>query len=429
MRRMKEPLPDSLSILGDTGFDSYECLLREYTRREISLEQGKLDLLSTLEESHLTLKGISDGSQTSTRLSRCIEGEVRDAASRMKKTADSAPADPAFEIAPFQEAPLREKGPDKCDVSGMIDRLMELKEYSSLKYPDLSLRRATLQFQKTRETYANSNGTKLSAGLGAYLMTMIFSSLRGSSRSSFNYVTVSFSDLKLPLHERGEIDSLLEQSVRQLSPELISGGFTGDVIVSPHCLGYFLFLLTEQLQDGPIIKGTSLYQDSLGKRVADERLNFSITPVGSEFAQGSFICADGFPAQNVDVISNGVLKSHLLSLYGANKTGFCRAGFHGGYYAVRPGSSSLNEIISGIDRGLLVTRFSGGWPGENGDFSGIAKNSFYIEKGQVKHPVSEVMIRLNLKEMFNSIKNISKERVNQGASLLPWIQFSDVPIQ
>ena len=38
-------------------------------------------------------------------------------------------------------------------------------------------------------------------------------------------------------------------------------------------------------------------------------------------------------------------------------------------------------MVKNIDRGLLVTRFSGGSPSDNGDFSGIAKNSFYIQNG------------------------------------------------
>ena len=36
--------------------------------------------------------------------------------------------------------------------------------------------------------------------------------------------------------------------------------------------------------------------------------------------------------------------------------------------------------VDSIENGILVCRFSGGDPATNGDFSGVAKNSFYIKK-------------------------------------------------
>ena len=56
-------------------------------------------------------------------------------------------------------------------------------------------------------------------------------------------------------------------------------------------------------------------------------------------------------------------------------------------------------------------RFSGGMPGVNGDFSGVAKNSFLIENGKVTTPISETMISGNLAEMLNSIIAVSADTV------------------
>ena len=78
--------------------------------------------------------------------------------------------------------------------------------------------------------------------------------------------------------------------------------------------------------------------------------------------------------------------------------------------------------------GLLVARFSGGRPNENGDFSGIAKNSYYIENGKILYPVSETMISGNIPQMFLNITGISRERTDFGAQVLPWIAFKDISI-
>ena len=95
---------------------------------------------------------------------------------------------------------------------------------------------------------------------------------------------------------------------------------------------------------------------------------------------------------------------------------------------VPAGSESIREIIAGIDRGLLVSRFSGGSPSSSGDFSGVAKNSFLIENGQIGPAVSETMISGNLAGMFEKLRGISSERVQDGSTLMPYIAVDGITI-
>ena len=76
----------------------------------------------------------------------------------------------------------------------------------------------------------------------------------------------------------------------------------------------------------------------------------------------------------------------------------------------------------------MLCRFSGGTPNNNGDFSGVAKNSYYIEDGKIKYPVIETMISANLVEMFKNIVAVSAERINFGNALLPWMLVSGITI-
>lgn len=61
----------------------------------------------------------------------------------------------------------------------------------------------------------------------------------------------------------------------------------------------------------------------------------------------------------MDIIIDGVLKTFILSQYGANKTGFPRSLNSGNNLEVLPGDKALEEMISGIDRGLIVNRLFG----------------------------------------------------------------------
>jgi PmbA protein len=75
-----------------------------------------------------------------------------------------------------------------------------------------------------------------------------------------------------------------------------------------------------------------------------------------------------------------------------------------------------------------MARFSGGRPSNSGDFAGVAKNSYLIEDGEIKYPVSEVMVSGNFAEMLRNVKAVSRERVNFGHAISPWVAVSGVTI-
>ena len=116
----------------------------------------------------------------------------------------------------------------------------------------------------------------------------------------------------------------------------------------------------------------------------------------------------------------------MISQYVANKTGFPRAKNTSGSIIMKNGGKPLDEIIAGIDKGIVVGRFSGGQPSSNGDFSGVAKNSFLVENGKITDALSETMISGNLADMLNSVYGISSETVADGSSVLPYAAFSGI---
>jgi PmbA protein len=67
-------------------------------------------------------------------------------------------------------------------------------------------------------------------------------------------------------------------------------------------------------------------------------------------------------------------------------------------------------------------------PGANGEFSGVAKNSFLIERGKITGAVTETMVNGNLGEAFRRIKGVSKEVLCDGGSVVPWIAVDGIVI-
>ncbi|MBQ7599698.1 MAG: TldD/PmbA family protein, partial [Clostridia bacterium] len=92
------------------------------------------------------------------------------------------------------------------------------------------------------------------------------------------------------------------------------------------------------------------------------------------------------------------------------------------------GDASYDDMVKGIKKGLIVGGFSGGEPGANGEFSGVAKNSFYVEDGRIVGAVSETMINGNLETVFANITAVSKETICDGSMVLPYFSTDKIII-
>ena len=182
------------------------------------------------------------------------------------------------------------------------------------------------------------------------------------------------------------------------------------------------------LQGQSVYTKNSMLLDKMNKKVASDIFTLHSNPVADEISEGYFITKDGYCAENLTIIEKGVLKSFLLDDYSAKKAKMKRSKNNGRTFVVEPGNSNLQDIIKNIKRGLFVARLSSGQPASNGDFSGIVKNSFYIENGKIKNAVNETMIFGNVYNMLNNINEISCERVNLGGSIYPWISFKGITI-
>ena len=95
---------------------------------------------------------------------------------------------------------------------------------------------------------------------------------------------------------------------------------------------------------------------------------------------------------------------------------------------VPPGNRRVRDLIRETERGIVLARFSGGTPNHKLDFSGVAKNSFYVENGRIRYPLIETMVRGNFQRLLNDMRGVSKEYINFGAGAFPYMAASGVTI-
>ncbi len=129
---------------------------------------------------------------------------------------------------------------------------------------------------------------------------------------------------------------------------------------------------------------------------------------------------EGLPSRRNVVVENGVLRSYLLNSYTARKLGLrstanAMRGLTGApgvgvnNFYIEAGKTSPEEIIASVRNGFFVTELIGfGFNPVTGDYSRGA-SGLWIENGKFTHPVEEVTIAGNFRDMLRGIEMIGND--------------------
>ncbi len=171
------------------------------------------------------------------------------------------------------------------------------------------------------------------------------------------------------------------------------------------------------------VSGSALYRkstfliDSLGQQIFPSFINLSERPHLRGGLASSAFDNDGVATKDREVVVDGVLNGYFLSTYSARKLGMESTGNAGGSHnlILQPGQDDLPDLLKRMGRGLLVTELLGhGINYVTGDYSRGAAG-FWIENGEIVHPVEEITIAGNLREMFAQILAVGSDVYKKGS--------------
>ncbi|HAP43283.1 MAG TPA: TldD/PmbA family protein [Spirochaetaceae bacterium] len=419
----------AVAALRAAGADQATASFGCGVQNEMNIDAGKLSLYRSTVNVSLSLTALTETRKGSVSLNKYDDQSIEAAAAEAVSMARSSQPDPANDISPARPLESFEDGQLEPDSDKMYERLQEFIAYCQERYPITHLEQCVLDFSRGESFFANSNGAEFEQRGGLYNFSAMFTSKDGGNASSFNYSGAVQKNLDQPLKDWGSIDLLMRQSTEQTVTQPVQGNFSGDLLIAPDCLGDFLGMLDGvYTSDYPIITGTSPWAAKLGQAVTSPQLTVRSLPNSPELAANSPYTGDGFRTEDCLLIEKGVLRNFSIGLYAANKSGRPRCPSGGGGLMVDPGELGWQDMVKSIERGLLLMRFSGGSPSDSGDFSGVAKNSYLIEQGKIVRPIGETMIAGNLAKLFSDVKAISRERVNYGSAILPWLQAGPADI-
>ena len=165
------------------------------------------------------------------------------------------------------------------------------------------------------------------------------------------------------------------------------------------------------------ISGSSLYRkssfllDSLDSQILPDFVRIHEQPLLIGGLGSASYAAEGVATQPRDIVSDGILRSYLLSTYSARKLGMQTTGNAGGVHnlTVEPGQLDFAGMLKLMNTGLLVTELMGqGVNRVTGDYSRGA-SGFWVENGVIQYPVEEITIAGNLKTMLRNLVAIGTD--------------------
>lgn len=429
MNRLYQITEKAIEALKAQGAEKATAVAASSTVHEFNVDGGEFSLFRTLFNNSLSLSAINNGKRGSFAINKLGDADIEEAVSECIKTAKSSEPDEAWDIAPKEEPYVFKEGCEKPDLDALFDRSLELVEHIKNNHPAIIIEQMIVTHSAGHIVYRNTNGTVFESTGGSYEVDVMFSAHEGNETSSFFSTGVKTRELDSPFFEMGSIEKDLCDVEKQIRTTNIEGKFEGTVVLSPDALCSFIWSIIDNFTgDRSILEKTSIWLDKRGEKVADERLSITFPMELDGVVGRETFTSEGYLCREFNLIENGILKEFPLSLYVANKTGNTPARSNLSCMLIKPGDKSLDEIISKIDKGILVGRFSGGAPGVSGEFSGVAKNSFLIENGKIGKAVSETMISGNLADMLMCLVDISKDTVCDGSSVMPYGAFSGITV-
>jgi PmbA protein len=211
------------------------------------------------------------------------------------------------------------------------------------------------------------------------------------------------------------------------------------IVFDPLSARSLLNHLFDAVAGGAIYRRSSFLVDQIGQTVASPNVTV-VDDARMPAGLGSSPFDDeGVSTQTTPIIEKGILRNYLHSAYTARKLGARPSGngsrAASGVVTIGPtnfylqaGAYTPEEIVQSIKSGLYIVELIGfGVNTVTGDYSRGAVG-IWIENGKLTHPVQEVTIAGNLREMLKNIEMVGNDVTFIGSIASPTLKLGKMVI-
>jgi PmbA protein len=434
-------LQDLIARAQHAGADAADAVLFEGVSLSHARRLGKTEKLERSEGQDLGLRvfiGHQQAVVSSTDRSPAALAELVERAVAMARTVPEDPfcgiADPA-EIA-RQWPVLDMLDPEEPSAEILIERARAAEEAALAVNGVSNSEGAEAGWGRSRIALAASNGFAGSyVGSSHGVSASVISGSGTGMERDYDFASAIFAaDLRDPT-EVGK--SAGERAVKRLGAKKMPT-CRCPVVFDPRVARSFISHLLGAISGPAIARGTSFLKDRLGERIFPEAITIVDDPHRRRGLRSKPFDGEGIANRRRALVEKGVLTTWLLDLRSARQLGLHTTGHAARGTAsppgpaatnvwIEPGAVSSKELMADIDSGFYVTEMMGmGVNGVTGDYSRGAAG-FWIDKGEIAFPVSEMTVAGNLKDIFARLRAADDLEFKAGSDS-PTLRVDDLTV-
>lgn len=301
---------------------------------------------------------------------------------------------------------------------------------------------------------ANSHGVRHQAAQTSMGWSAMGVALSNGEVTSFDYDGGSVAELGRMQHEIQSTMGRLRDSIVGSLGARHGKSYRGAVLLHPTVVAELMVgAVTANCNGLRHQDGMSSWIGKLGEEVASRFLSIREEPRNRARPEGwRLFDREGVPTVDRYLIEEGRLKFLAQNCFSAHRGGTSPTGNASGgarslpsigfanlsltaapgatvgAVSKRPAVRPLAELCAEVGSGLVMKRFSGNEDPVSGQFSGVAKNSWWLEKGERTHAVQEVMVSGNLFDVLKGCIGISSETQDIGGTRVPYALIQDLSV-
>lgn len=228
----------------------------------------------------------------------------------------------------------------------------------------------------------------------------------------------------------------LQKAVAQIGPQPRRSG-RSRMVVDSSVASRLVAPVINAINGSALQQKMSFLDGTLGQKVFSEGMTLMDLPRTIGKNGSRMYDSEGVATKDAPIIKDGVVSQYFINTYNAAKMGMeptvedasrplLMPYMKGLELADKENSVSLKDILQYCKNGILVTGFNGGNTNPvTGDFS-FGIEGFAFSKGKITHPVREMLITGNLKDLWNSFIAAGTDARPSSRWQIPTIAFENV---
>ena len=410
-------MDDMLTALKKAGADEAEIAIGENVSFDMHCRMGHITDSNHAEGRDLSLRAFIGKRKADVHISLDGAIDFKAISDRIIAMAKAAPEDPfcglAQDFASRENITAREKMIDVYDstiplIEDMKTRLLETENTALAEKAITNSEGASLGWSLTQSAHMTSLGFIGCAKESAYHTScVVLAEKNGQKERDYESDIAHFEE---DMSKPALIGKTAANRARARLGAVKPKSCQAPIIYHPRCARSLLGHFAAAISGASIARGASFLKDGFDKAIFSKDITIIDDPNLKRGLRSQAFDDEGVLAQRRTLIDKGVLTSWLMDCPSARQLGLASTG-HSSNGApsptnlwLEPSSITPEELMGDIAQGLYVSELIGsGVNPVTGDYSRGA-SGFWIENGQISHPVCEISIVGNLKTMFETMR-------------------------